>query len=146
MIAFPFFNDTFALNQTKLIRTNIVFLYHLVLFRGVESFTISNSVSINKKNHINIKCLLLNKTLHSVKWEIFSIKLWRKLTKFYPMAIISSYHKSEIPIFRNHIPCPRIQKLILRNKWFNPPVVLDAVLSITRNIYLQWIPLNLTGA
>ena len=33
----------------------------------------SNSVSINKKNHINIKCSLLNKTLHSEKSEIFSI-------------------------------------------------------------------------
>ena len=81
----------------------------------------SNSVSINKKTHINIKCALLNKTLHSVKSEIFSIKLWRKLTKFYPMTIISSYHKSEIQFFRNHTPCPRILKLIRRNKWFNPP-------------------------
>jgi len=35
----------------------------------------SNSVSINKKNHFNIKFSLLNKTLHSVKPEIFSIKL-----------------------------------------------------------------------
>ena len=78
-------------------------------------------MSINKKNHIDIKCSLLKKTLHSVKSEIFSIKLWRKLTKFYPMTIISSDHENEIQFFRNHIPCPRILKLICRNKWFNPP-------------------------
>ena len=65
----------------------------------------SNSVSINKKNHIYIKCSFLNKTLHSVKSKIFSIKLWRKLTKFYPMTTISSYHESEIQFFGNHLPC-----------------------------------------
>ena len=59
--------------------------------------------------------------MHSIKSEIFSIKLWRKLTKFYPMTIISSYHENEIQFFRNHIHCSRILKLISRNKWFNPP-------------------------
>ena len=72
----------------------------------------SNSVSINKKNHIHIKYSLLNKTLHSVKSGIFSIQLWRKLTKFYPMTIISSDHENEIQFFRYHIPCPRILKMI----------------------------------
>ena len=82
----------------------------------LKVFFKSNSVSINKKNHIDIKCSLLNKTLHSVKSEIFSTKLWRKLTKFYPMTIISSDHENEI-----HLPCLRILKMIRRNKWFNPP-------------------------
>ena len=86
----------------------------------------SNSVSINKKNHINIKCLLLNKTFNVNK--IFSIKLWRITIKFYPMTMISSYHKSEIQFFRNHIPCPRILKMICRNEWFNPPVYIFQIL------------------
>ena len=79
-----------------------------------------NSLSINKKNHIYIKCSLLNKTLHSVKSEIFSIQLWRKLTKFYPMTIISSDQDNGIKFFRNYLPCPRMLKMIRRNKWFNP--------------------------
>ena len=79
-------------------------------------------MAINKKNHINSKCSLLNKTLHSVKSEIFSIKLWRKLTKFYPMTIISADHENEIQFFQNHLPSPRILKMIRQNKWFNPPV------------------------
>ena len=53
--------------------------------------------------------------MHSVKSEIFSIKLWRKLTEFYPMTIISSDHKNVIQFFRNHLPCPRILKMIRRN-------------------------------
>ena len=52
----------------------------------------SDSLSINKKNHINIKCSL-NKTLQFDKTEIFSIKLWRNLSKLYPMTTISSDHK-----------------------------------------------------
>ena len=78
-------------------------------------------MSINKKNHMNIKCSLLNKTLHLVKTDIFFIKLWRKLTKLYPMTTISSVHKNEIQFFRNHLPCPWILIMIRRNKWFNPP-------------------------
>ena len=31
----------------------------------------SNSLSINKKNHINIKCSLLNKALNFVKTEMY---------------------------------------------------------------------------
>ena len=81
-----------------------------------------NSLSINKKNHINIKCSLLNKTLHFFKTEIFSIKLWRKLTKLYLRNIISSDHKNAIQFFINHLPCPWIWKMIRRNKLFNPPV------------------------
>ena len=50
--------------------------------------------------------------MHFVKTEIFSIKLWRKLTKLYPMAIISSDHKSEIQFFRDHLLCPWILKMI----------------------------------
>ena len=34
-----------------------------------------NAMSINKKNHINIKCSLLNKTMHFIMTEIFLIKL-----------------------------------------------------------------------
>ena len=41
-------------------------------------------------------------------------------TKFSPMTIISSDHENEIQFFRNHLPCPRILKMIRRNKWFNP--------------------------
>ena len=89
-------------------------IYSKVIFK-------SNSLSINKKNQINIKWLLLNKTLHSAMSEIFSIKLWRNLTKFYPMTIISSDHENEIEFFRNHLRCPRILKMNCRNKWFNPP-------------------------
>ena len=79
--------------------------------------------------------------LHSVKSEIFSIKLWRKLTKFYPMTIISSYHKIEIQFFRNHISCPRILKLIRRNKWFNPPakmLILNISIDNDRSLNLSY--------
>ena len=78
----------------------------------------SNSLSINKKNYINIKYSSLNKTFHFVKTEIFSVKLWRKLTKFYLMTIISSDHKNEIQFFKNDLPCPWILKMIRRKKWF----------------------------
>ena len=47
-----------------------------------------------KKKIINIKCSLLNKTLHFLMTEIFSIKLWRKPTKLYPMTIISVFFSS----------------------------------------------------
>ena len=50
--------------------------------------------AINKKNHIDIKCSLLNKTLHFVTTGIFSIKLLRQLTKLYPMTKISPDHKN----------------------------------------------------
>ena len=53
----------------------------------------SNSLSINKKNNTHIKCSLLNKALHFVKTEIFSLKLSRKATKLYPIFIISSNEK-----------------------------------------------------
>ena len=78
-----------------------------------------NSLSINKKYHLNIKCSLSNKTLHFVKTEIFSIKLWWKLTKLIPMTITTSGHKNEIRFFRYHLPCPWILKIFRRNKWFN---------------------------
>ena len=82
----------------------------------------SNSLSINKKNHIYIKCSLLNKTLHSVKSEIFSIKLWKKTYQ-----ILCNEYNFFRPwkwntIFRNDLPCPRILKMIRQNKWFNRPV------------------------
>ena len=35
------------------------------------------------------------------------------------MTIISSEHKNTI--FRNHLTCPWILKMIRRNKFFNPP-------------------------
>ena len=53
-------------------------------------------MSINKKNHINIKCSFLNNMLHSVKSKIFSVKLRGKLTNFYPMTIIFSDHENWI--------------------------------------------------
>ena len=73
----------------------------------------SNSLSINKKNQINIKCSLLNKTLSFIKIKIFSIQLWRKLIKLYPMTdynlqtIEIKYNFSEI-IY--HVQCPWILK------------------------------------
>ena len=44
-----------------------------------------------------------------------------KLTKLYPMTIISSNHQIKFAFFRNHL--PRILKMICRNKIFNPPVL-----------------------
>ena len=98
----------------------------------------SNSVSINKKNHIYIKFSLLNKTLHSVKSEIFSIKLWRK-------PIISndynfSDHENEIQFFRNHLLCPRILKMIRRNKLFNPPAQYIYIFKYGWKSIVVWSP------
>ena len=62
-----------------------IFINILVWFSGFNILKVifeSNSLSINKKNHINIKCSLLDKTLHYVKTEIFSIKLWRNLPNY----------------------------------------------------------------
>ena len=56
--------------------------------------------------------------------EIFSMKLLRKLTKLYPMTIISSDHKNEIQFVRNHLPCPCILKMIRRNKLNSTLLVL----------------------
>ena len=80
-------------------------------FNALKIILKSNSLSINKKNHINIKCSLLNKKLHFVKTEIFSNKIVRKPTKLYPMTIISSDHRKEMQFFRNHLPCPWILKM-----------------------------------
>ena len=38
--------------------------------------------------------------MHFVKTEIYSINLWRKLTKFYLMTMISSEHKNKIQFFK----------------------------------------------
>jgi len=54
----------------------ILLIYMMISeFNALKIILKSNSLSINKKNHINIKCSLLNKKLHFVKTEIFSIKL-----------------------------------------------------------------------
>ena len=82
----------------------------------------------------DIKCSLLDETYHFVKTEIFSIKLWGKMTKLYPMTIISSDHRNEIQYFRNHLTCPWILKIILRNKWFNPPAQSPWLSSIIKLI------------
>ena len=42
---------------------------------------------------------LIDKALHSVKSEIFSIKLWRKLTKSYPMTIMKMKYNFSETIF-----------------------------------------------
>ena len=39
------------------------------------------------------------------------------------MTKISSDHENEIQFFRNHLPCPKILKIIRQNKCFNPPVI-----------------------
>ena len=78
----------------------------------------SNSLSINKKSHINIKCLLLNKTLHSVRNILH--KTYQILSNDY--NFFRSWKSNTI--FRNHLPCHRILKMIRRNKWFNPPALL----------------------
>ena len=103
---------------------NTTFCGFSLIFLMISGFNIlkvifkSNSLSINKKNYSNIKYSSLNKTFHFVKTEIFSVKLWRKLTKFYLMTIISSDHKNEIQFFKNDLPCPWILKMIRRKKWF----------------------------
>ena len=38
------------------------------------------------------------------------------------MTIISSDHENEMQYFRNHLPCPRLLKMIRRIRLFNPPV------------------------
>jgi len=54
----------------------ILLIYMMIsAFNALKIILKSNSLSINKKNHINIKCSLLNKKLHFVKTEIFSKKL-----------------------------------------------------------------------
>ena len=66
------YDTEIAFENNKILR-----IFINILFSGFNILKVifkSNSVSINKKNHINIKCSLLNKTLHSVKSEIFSIK------------------------------------------------------------------------
>ena len=51
----------------------ILLIYMMISeFNALKIILKSNSLSINKKNHINI---LLNKKLHFVKTEIFSKKL-----------------------------------------------------------------------
>ena len=66
-------ND-FENNNILRIFINILvdFLY---VFNILKVIFKSNSLPINEKNHIDIKCSLLNKTLQFVKTEIFSIKL-----------------------------------------------------------------------
>jgi len=96
-------------------------IYILLKLLNLKVILKSNSLSISKKNRINIKYSLLNKTLHFVRQKYSPKKLWRKLTKLYPMTIISSDHKNVIQFFKNHLPCPWILKIICRIKWFNPP-------------------------
>jgi hypothetical protein len=53
--------------------------------------------------------------------EIFTIKFLTGDTILKPRNKVASGNKTEIQVFRNHIPCPRILKLIRRNKCINPP-------------------------
>ena len=52
--------------------------------------------------------------------EVFTIKLGDMILK--PRTKVSSGDKTEMQVLRNHIPCPRILKLICQSKRFNPPV------------------------
>ena len=60
---------------------------------------------INKKNHINIKYSLLNKTLHSVRNILHKTvkKTYQVLSNDYNFFRPWKWNK----IFRNHLPCPR---------------------------------------
>ena len=48
--------------------------------------------------------------------EIFTFKFLTGYTILKPRTKVASGNKSELQVFRNHIPCPRIMKLIRRNK------------------------------
>jgi len=48
--------------------------------------------------------------------EIFTIKFLTGETILKPRTEVASANNTEIQVFRNHIPCPRILKLIRRNK------------------------------
>ena len=48
--------------------------------------------------------------------EIFTFKFLTGDTILIPRTKIASGNKTEIQVFRNHISCPRILKLIRRNK------------------------------
>ena len=56
------------------------------------------------------------KKMHRVMIEIFTIKFLTGDTILKPRTKVPSGNKTEIQVFRNHIPCPRILKLIRRNK------------------------------
>ena len=51
-------------------------------------------------------------------------------------ASVASGNKTEIKVFRNHIPCPRILKLIRRNEWFNSPENVPFPKKLT---YMYWL-------
>ena len=59
--------------------------------------------------------------MHRVMIEISTIKFLTGDTILKPRTKVASGNKTDIQVFRNHIPCPRILKLIRQNKWFNPP-------------------------
>ena len=48
--------------------------------------------------------------------EIFTIKFLTGDTILKPRTKVASGNKTKIQVFRNHVPCPRILKLIRRNK------------------------------
>ena len=52
--------------------------------------------------------------------EIFTIKFLTEDTILKPSPQVASGNKTEILVFRNHISCPRILKLI-RRKMIEPP-------------------------
>ena len=71
--------------------------------------SISVSMAVIKDFSTNdMKPLGLNQSymLWKLRNSYFSMKLWRNLTKLYPMTIISSDHNNEILFFRNHVPQP----------------------------------------
>ena len=104
MSFFPYFFHFLLIFFTSLNRSKIT--WNAELYTPQHTFAVRSrgevwySVSINKKNYINIKRSLLNKTL-----EVRNIlhKTVKKVSKFYPMTIISSDHENEIQFFRNHI-------------------------------------------
>ena len=62
--------------------------------------------------------------------EVFTIKFLTGDTILKPRTKVASGNKIEIQVLRNHIPCPRILKLIRRNKRFNPPELVEFLYAL----------------
>ena len=56
------------------------------------------------------------KKMHRVMIKIFTIKFLTGDTILKPRTKVAPGNKTEIQVFRNHIPCHRILKLIHRNR------------------------------
>ena len=67
-----------------------------------------------------------------MSYEVFTIKFLTGDTILKPRAKVASDNKTEIQVLRNHIPCPRILKLIRRNKRLIPlSIIMLSVACVT---------------